>query len=219
MVHCNNGTSDLDAWVKLFGETAALVGANPSKAELYDALYGAALEGEADGGGLAVCNYLSGEHITGFAEGRPLLVRTPDSRFTPANLLRSLLMSSLATLRIGMDILAGEGVKIDRLLGHGGLFKTKVVGQKLMAGALRIPVAVMESAGEGGAWGIALLAAYAICKREDEDLEDYLADKVFAGLAADCVQPNAADAAGFERYMERYKALLKVERKAVEAVR
>jgi sugar (pentulose or hexulose) kinase len=219
MVHCNNCTSDLDAWVRLLGEAAAAVGAKPSKPELYDALYNAALEGEPDGGGIVSCNYLSGEHITGFTQGRPLLVRTQDSRFTLANFMRSLLLSTMATLRIGMDILTvREGVKLDRLLGHGGLFKTRGVGQKLMAGALNVPVAVMESAGEGGAWGIALLAAYAVQKTQGETLETYLAGKVFAGLAVDCVLPDAADTSGFERYMARYQSALAIEKNAVEVL-
>jgi len=216
MVHCNNCTSDLDAWVRLFGEAADVLGMNASATELYSALYGAALTGDKDGGGLVACNYLSGEHLTGFHEGRPLFARTPDSQFTLANFMRTLLFSAVATLKIGMDILVdGEGVALEKLLGHGGLFKTPVVGQTLMAGALNIPVAVMESAGEGGAWGIALLAAYAVQKGADETLEAFLAHRVFAGYAVTCIQPDPADVAGFASYLTRYRALLEVERRAV----
>jgi len=216
MVHCNNCTSDLDAWVNLFGETAAELGITVSKTDLYGTLYGAALSGDKDCGGLLACNYLSGEHTTGFHEGRPLFVRTPDSRFTLSNFMRTHLFSAMATLKIGMDILTeGEGVELEHILGHGGLFKTALVGQTLMAGALGIPMAVMESAGEGGAWGIALLAAYAVQKEADESLEAFLSEKVFSGYAVTCIEPDQADVAGFGNYLARYKKLLEVERAAV----
>ena len=217
MVHCNNCTSDFDAWVKVFGTAAAKMGADCSKSALYDTMYNAALAGDKDSGGIVSCNYLSGEHITGFHAGRPLVLRTPDSSFTFENFMRSLLFSSMATLKIGMDILTGnEGVKVNQLLGHGGLFKTKLVGQTLMAGALNMPVAVMESAGEGGAWGIALLAAYAAQKGDAETLDDFLAKKVFANSDITRTEPDEADVQGFEVYMKRYKAILAVERAAVE---
>ena len=216
MVHCNNCTSDFDAWVGLLGQAMTLMGVPPKKPVLYDTLYQAALSGDPDGGGLVSVNYLSGEHITGFREGRPLFARTPDSSFTLENFMRVLLLSSMATLKTGMDILTGgEGVSITKLLGHGGLFKTPVAGQKLMAGALNIPVAVMDSAGEGGAWGIALLAAYAVCKDGDESLERFLADKVFSDSAVSVINPDPADAEGFKTYMARYNAALSVERAAV----
>ncbi|MCL2843114.1 MAG: FGGY-family carbohydrate kinase [Oscillospiraceae bacterium] len=216
MVHCNNCTSDLDAWVRLFGEAMGALGMNPSATELYGALYGAALTGDKDSGGLVACNYLSGEHLTGFHEGRPLFARTPDSAFTLPNFMRTLLFSAMATLKIGMDILVdGEGVTLEKMLGHGGLFKTPVVGQTLMAGALNIPVAVMESAGEGGAWGIALLASYAVQKGADETLEAFLADRVFSGYTVTSIQPDPADVVGFASYLTRYRALLEVERAAV----
>ena len=217
MVHCNNCTSDFDAWVKVFGEAAAQMGADYTKSELYNTMYKAALTGDKDCGGIISCNYLSGEPITGFHAGRPLVVRTPDSSFTFGNFMRSLLFSAMATLKIGMDILTdNERVIVNQLLGHGGLFKTKVVGQTLMAGALNVPVAVMESAGEGGAWGIALLAAYTVQKSGAESLEDFLAKKVFANSAVIRTEPDKADIQGFEAYMKRYHAMLSVEQAAVD---
>jgi len=216
MIHCNNCTSDLDAWVKLFGETLALMGVEASASDLYGTLYRAALTGDKDGGGLVACNYLSGEHITGFHAGIPLLARRADSQFTLPNFIRTLLFSAMATLKMGMDILVeGEGVALEQLLGHGGLFKTPLVGQTLMAGALGLPVAVMESAGEGGAWGIALLAAYAARDDRAESLEAFLTGRVFADFETISVRPDEADTAGFASYLERYKAFLEVERKAI----
>ncbi|MDR2163685.1 MAG: ATPase [Clostridiales Family XIII bacterium] len=239
MVHCNNCTSDIDAWVRLFGEAAALLGANTDRPALYDALYRQALAGDSDCGGLLSYNYLSGEPITGFDEGLPLLLRVRDARFTFANLSRSLLFSAMATLRIGMDILTdNEDVLIDRLLGHGGLFKVKGVAQSLMSSALGIPVSVMETAGEGGAWGIAVLAAYSAQRASGvatapgspspspqtdastgaatvESLEEYLENRVFAGMERTEAEPDSRDAEGFAAYLERYKAGLAVERAAV----
>jgi len=195
------------------------MGAAPDKTDLYRTLYQAALRADPDGGGLVSVNYLSGEHTTGFHEGRPLFVRTPDSRFTLENFMRTLLFSSMATLRIGMEILTHrEGVTLSKLLGHGGLFKTAVVGQKLMAGALNIPVAIMESAGEGGAWGIALLAAYAVCREGTETLESFLENKVFSGSAVATIEPDPADVQGFDAFLKRYKAALTVERTAVDYI-
>ncbi len=217
MVHCNNCTSDLDAWVKLLGEFAQALGAAPDKDALYGAFYQSALAGEAACGGLLSYNYCAGEHLTGFAEGRPLFARLPDSRLTLANFARTLLFSTMATLRLGMDILTGEEqVKLEQMLGHGGLFKTKLVGQKLMAGALGVPVSVMESAGEGGAWGIALLAAYMLRRQPGEALEAYLAARVFAANAGVRVEPDEADVQGFAAYLARYKEGLAIERAAVE---
>jgi sugar (pentulose or hexulose) kinase len=217
MVHCNNCTSDSDAWVGVFGEAIELFGVHPDKGELYGALYNKALAGEADGGGLLTYNYYSGEPITGFEEGRPLLTRLPDSRFTLANLMRSILFSTMATLKIGMDILTEkERAQVDRFLGHGGFFKTEGVGQRLMASALGIPVAVMPSAGEGGAWGIALLAAYMANRGDAETLEGYLENRVFAENAGICLDPDQADAAGFAAFMERYQNGLNIERAAVD---
>ena len=220
MAHCGNCTSDLDAWLGVFGDAMALMGSVPDKTELYRALYNAALRGDPDAGGLVSVNYLSGEHMTGFHEGRPLFARSPDSRFTLENFIRALLFSSMATLKIGVDILTeGEGVKLTKLLGHGGLFKTALVGQKLMAGALNIPVAVMDSAGEGGAWGIALLAAYSVCKKEGESLESFLENRIFSGAEVITVEPDPSDVAGFGAFLTRYKAALSVERTAVSELK
>ena len=220
MVHCNTCTSDLDAWVKLLGEMAAAAGAPLAKPALYDLFYEKALEGEADCGGLVSYNYYSGEPVTGLAEGRPLMVRRPDARLTLANLARVQLYAAMATLKLGMDILfEGEGVQLDTLLGHGGLFKTPVVGQRLLAGALGVPVAAMETAGEGGPWGMALLAAYMLEKRPGETLEQYLANRVFADAKGAVQRPREEDCAGFARFMEDYKTGLAVERAAVEALR
>jgi sugar (pentulose or hexulose) kinase len=217
MVHCNNCTSDLDAWVKLFSEVIALSGGIIEKSALYDALYYKALEGDADGGGLLSYNYYSGEPVTGLDHGRPLFVRMPDSRFTLANFMRVLLFSTMGTLKFGMDILTEkEQVRIDRLMGHGGLFKTKGVGPRLMAGALDTPVAVLDSAGEGGAWGIALLAAYMALKHEGETLETWLAKKVFAVNFGVSAEPDVKDVESFKTFMERYTAGLHIERAAVD---
>ncbi|MDR3114402.1 MAG: ATPase, partial [Treponema sp.] len=189
------------------------------KPALYDALYGKALEGDADGGGLLSYNYYGGEPITALEQGRPLFIRTPDSRLTLGNFMRTLLYATMATLKIGMDILMEkERIRLDRLLGHGGLFKTKGVGQRLLASALNVPVAVMESAGEGGAWGIALLAAYLSLKGETETLEGFLGDKVFARAAGELVKPEAKARQGFADFMKRYEAGIAIERAAVECL-
>lgn len=220
MVHCNTCTSDLDAWVKLFSELLNKSGANVSKPALYDMLYNAALEGESDCGGLVNFNYFSGEPVAGLAEGRPLFVRMPDADFSLANFMRAQLFSTMATLRMGMDILfEKENIKLHKLLGHGGLFKTKLVGQKLMAGALNVPVSVMKTAGEGGAWGIALLAAYCANRAEGETLEDYLNNKVFSENAGSTVEPDENDVKGFNAFMKKYKAASAAEKAAVEALK
>ena len=220
MVHSNNCTSDLNAWVDLFGEFTQALGVEVSQSRLFETLYQQALTGEADGGGLLAYAYLSGEHITHMEEGRPLFVRTPESRFTLANFMRTHLFSSLGALRIGLDILfVQEQVKIDQILGHGGFFKTREVGQKMMAAAMNVPVSVMETAGEGGAWGIALLAAYMLHKAKDESLEAYLSNKVFAGENSVTIAPDPRDVAGFTTFMERYKKGLGIERAAVDGLR
>ena len=217
MVHCNNCTSDLNAWVGIFQEFAGLLGAPADLPHLFELLYRQALAGDADGGGLLAVNYLSGEHITHFEEGRPFFARSPESRFTLANFMRTHLFSSLGALKIGMQILAEqEQVQVDRILGHGGFFKTPLVGQKIMAAALNVPVAVMETAGEGGAWGIALLAAYRLNRQPGQSLEAYLASQVFAGENGQTIAPDPADVQGFAAFMERYKRGLGIERAAVE---
>jgi sugar (pentulose or hexulose) kinase len=219
MVHANNCTSDLNAWIGLLKEVTQTLGVEVEPSRLFEMLYQKALEGDADCGGLLAYNYISGESITHFEEGRPLFVRTPESRFTLANFMRSHLFSSLATLKIGLDILLDqEHVTIDQVLGHGGFFKTKQAGQKMMAAAMNVPISVMETAGEGGAWGIALLAGYMIHKSAGEPLEAYLCNRVFAGEASTTVAPDARDVDGFAAFMDRYKKGLIIERTAVDAL-
>jgi sugar (pentulose or hexulose) kinase len=219
MVHANNCTSDLNAWVGLFREFAEALGVEISQSKLFEMLYQQGLKSDADAGGLLAYNYLSGESITDLIEGRPLFIRTPESRFTLPNFMRTHLFSSLGTLKLGMDILfEQEKVQIDQLLGHGGFFKTPEVGQRMMAAAMNVPVSVMETAGEGGAWGIALLASYLINKSNQQTLEDYLSNRVFAGEASSTIAPNPADVEGFAQFMERYKRGLGIERAAVEGM-
>ena len=218
MVHCNNCTNDTNAWVGVLGETARLFGANPEPGELYVRLYETSLEGDADCGGVLVCNYLSGEGVTHMDAGRPLVARTPETKFTLANFFRAQLYATMATLKLGMDILAEEGVAIDSLTGHGGLFKTPVVGQRYMAAACGAPVTCMETAGEGGPYGMALLAAYLLSRGDGETLESFLSQRVFAGVSGSTVRPESADLEGFNTYIRRYKALLEVEKKAAEVL-
>ncbi len=219
MVHCNTCTSDLDAWVKVFDELLRAAGKTLSKPQLYDMLYAKALEGEPDCGGVLSYNCYSGEPVVGLEDGRPLAVRDPNSRLTLPNFMRAQMYAAMATLQIGMDILfQEEQVTLTKLYGHGGLFKTRGVGQRLMAGALNVPVAVMETAGEGGPWGMALLAMYCKEKAPNESLQDFLAEKVFKNAAGDCVSPLPEDREGFEKYIRRYKAGLAIEKAAVEAL-
>ncbi len=217
MVHCTNGTNDSNAWFSLLDEAARLFGAHPGD-ELYPKLYEKSLEGDADCGQVLVCNYLSGESVTHVNAGRPMVVRRPDSRFTLANFLRATLYSTMATLKIGMDILADEGVAIDSLTGHGGLFKTPVVGQKFLAAACNAPVTCMQTAGEGGPYGMALLAAYAAQKNAGERLEDYLNDRVFGNTPGSTVTPDPADVAGFSAYVQQFHRLLEVEKEAIDKI-
>ena len=217
MVHCNNCTSDLNAWVGLFKEFSEAMGIEVDMNKLFSTLYNKALEGDSDCGGLLAYNYFSGEHITGFEEGRPLFVRTPESKFNLANFIRVHLFTSLGALKTGLDILLKEeGVKVDEMLGHGGLFKTKEVGQKIMAAAIDAPVSVMETAGEGGAWGIAVLAAYMLNKTENQSLDDYLNEKVFVGKMGTKISPDSKDVVGFNEFMKRYTKGLAIERAAVD---
>jgi len=217
MVHCNNCTSDLNAWVGIFKEFAESMGMKVDMNELYGTLYRKALEGDADCGGLLAYNYFSGEHITGFEEGRPLFVRTPSDNFNLANFMRVHLFTALGALKTGLDILLKEeGVQVDEMLGHGGLFKTKGVGQRIMAAAINADVSVMETAGEGGAWGMALLASYMLHKEEGETLPAFLEKKVFAGQEGTKEAPGKEDVEGFDRFMERYAKGLAIERAAVE---
>ena len=220
MVHSNNCTSDLNAWVELFHEFSAALGVQLTQPGLFEILYREALAGDKDGGGMLAYNYLSGEHITHFEEGRPLFVRKPESRFTLSNFMRVHLFSALGALRIGLDILfEQEQVQIDQILGHGGFFKTREVGQKFMAAAMNVPVSVMETAGEGGAWGIALLASYMLHKAANEPLEAYLVNRVFAGQNGTTIAPDPEDVDGFMAFMERYKRGIIIERAAVDGLK
>lgn len=217
MVHCNNCTSDLNAWVNIFKEFSENLDAKIDLSQLFDLLYSKALGGEPDCGGLLAYNYYSGEHITGFDEGRPLFVRSSGSNFNLSNFMRVHLYTSLGALKAGLDILLKqERVKVDVLLGHGGLFKTKEVGQKIMAAAVNTPVAVMETAGEGGAWGIAVLAAYMSNRVEGETLEYYLNNTVFSGREGKIVKPEMKDVKGYEVFSKRYHEGLAIERAAID---
>jgi sugar (pentulose or hexulose) kinase len=218
MAHSNNCSSDLNAWIGLFDEFSKAMGMEVDMNKLYGTLYHLALHGDSDCGGLLAYGYLSGEHITHFKEGRPLFVRSADSNFNLANFMRVHLFTALGALKIGMDILLKqEEVKLDEILGHGGLFKTKGVGQSIMAAALNVPVSVMETAGEGGAWGIALLASYMINKADNEKLEEYLSHKVFAEKAGLTMSPDPKDVTGFEHFMKRYTKGLAIQRAAINA--
>ena len=220
MAHSNNCTSDLNAWIGLFREFVDALGVEISQSKLFEMLYKKALTGDPDGGGLLAYNYFSGEPITHLEEGRPLFVRTPESRFSLSNFMRTHLFSALGTLKIGLDILfEQEQVKIDTVLGHGGFFKTEEVGQKMMAAAMNVPVSVMETAGEGGAWGIALLASYMLRREEKETLEAYLSNRVFAAENSTTIAPDPRDVHGFTVFMERYKEGLPIERAAVDTLK
>ncbi|HEY0188687.1 MAG TPA: FGGY-family carbohydrate kinase [Cellulomonas sp.] len=217
MVHCNNGASELNAWAGLFGEFATALGAPASADAVFGALFRSALDGEADGGGLLAYNYLSGEPITGLDEGRPLFVRTPDSRLTLANFMRTQLCSAFGTLSLGMRVLAGEGVGLDAMFAHGGMFKTAGVAQRLLAAAIGAPVAVGETASEGGAWGIAVLAAY-LGEADRLPLDVYLTTRVLGDAVPEVVRPDPADVAGFAAFLDRYTAGLAIERAASAAL-
>ena len=220
MSHANNGTSDLNVWVGLFGEFAKLMGYSVDMGELYSKLYTNSLEGDADCGGLLAYGYYSGENITMINEGRLAFLRTPESRFNLANFMKAHLYTSLGAVKMGLDILMeDEKVKVERIMGHGGFFKTKGVGQRYLAAAVGAPVTVMDTASEGGAWGIALLAAYLIDKKEGEKLEDYLENRIFGELAGETIAPCEEDKKGFDIFMERYKAGLAIEKKAIEVMK
>lgn len=211
MVHCNNFTSDIDAWVKLFAEVLTTMGADFKKYELYDKLYAMALEGDPSCDGLVAYNYYAGEPITGLEEGRPMFARMPSSKMSLANVMRTLVFSAMGTLKIGMNILTEEEkIEIKSLLGHGGFFKTKDICQSLMASALNVPVSVMESAGEGGAWGIALLAAYMLNPKDT--LEKYLEAEIFKGNKGSTIAPTEADKIGFDGFMKNYVSALEAEK-------
>src|SRR4051794_26641398 len=217
MVHCNNGASELNSWVGLFAEFAAALGAQVDSSTIFETLFTAALNGAPDGGGLMAYNYLSGEPITELEEGRPLFLRSPDGTFNLANFMRTHLFASLATLRIGMDVLQkNEGVRLDRMFAHGGLFKTKGVAQGFLAAAIDTHVSVGEVAAEGGAWGIAMLAAFRTSRTSGQSLVDFLNTQVFADSNLETAEPDPVDVAGFDAFIQRYVAALPVERAAVE---
>lgn len=216
MVHCNNCTSDINAWVKLFKEYQELLGIPVDMNEIYGKLYNHALTGNADCGGVLAYNYISGEPVAGLADGRPMIVRSANDKFNLANFIRTNLYATVAVLKLGNDVLfKEEQVKVDRITGHGGLFKTPGVGQRVLAAALNSPISVMETAGEGGAWGIALLAGYLINNHRNLSLADYLEEVVFAGNTGVEIAPTAEDVEGFNRYIEVYKAGLAIEHAAV----
>ena len=218
MAHANNCTSDYDAWIQLFGQAAEALGVEVSAGDLYRRLLPMALQGDPDGGGLLAYGYVSGEHITGFSEGRPLFARSSNSRFTLANFMRCHLFTALCALRTGLNILTEEeGVEVDEIRGHGGFFKTAEVGQRIMAAATGIPVSVLETAGEGGAWGIALLAAYLMRADDDTSLPDFL-NRVFADSMGEAIRPDPADEDGFNQFFERYHKGLDIEQAAVESL-
>lgn len=217
MSHANNGTSDLNAWVDLFGEFAELMGYETTKGELFEKLYTNSLSGDYDCGGLLAYGYYSGENITMLNEGRLAFLRTADSRFNLANFMRVHLYTSLGAVKLGLDILMEkEKVKVERITGHGGFFKTPGVGQRYLAAAVNAPVTVMDTASEGGAWGIALLAAYLTDKKENEKLEDYLENRIFAGMSGVTAEPQPEEAEGFALFMEHYKKGLEIEKAAIE---
>lgn len=219
MVHCNNCTSDINAWVELFSQFAKAIGADWDKGTLFPLLFEKALAGDPDCGGLLAYNYYSGEGVTDLDEGRPIFARRPDAAFTLENFMRTHLLSALATLKIGLDILTGEEqVAVEKLFGHGGFFKTPGVGQRLLSAAVKAPVSVMETAGEGGPYGMALLAAYFLQKRKDETLDDYLENRIFAQARSATITAEPEEIAGFDQFLRRYRRALPIERAAVETM-
>ena len=216
MAHSNNCTSDYDAWISLFGQAAGALGMDVSTPVLYDTLLNLALKGDPDCGGLLSYGYISGEHMTGFSEGRPLFVRSSGSRFTLENFIRTQLFTSLCALRTGLNILTDEeGVKVDEIKGHGGFFKTAEVGQKIMAAATNTPVSVLETAGEGGSWGIALLASFMVREHKNDSLPVFL-EQIFGDSIGIAVKPDPVDVVGFQRFFDRYHEGLVIEQAAVD---
>jgi len=216
MVHCNNGASEIDAWAQIFSQFSQRAGYPVQMNSVFEVLFSVALEGDPDGGGLLAYNYLAGEPITGLAEGRPVIVRTPDSRLTLENLMRTLIMSSFATLSLGMRILADEDVRVESMFAHGGIFATEAVAQRLLAAALDAPVSVGSTAAEGGAWGMAVLAAYAVDSR-GLGLTDYLSTVVFKETEIVTISPDTEDLAGYAKFLAAYERGLAIQRTAIEA--
>lgn len=216
MAHSNNCTSDFNAWVSLLGQAAEALGMTVDQTTLFETFMNKALAGDPDCGGLLSYGYISGEHMTGFSEGRPLFARSSDSRFTLENFMRTHLFSALCALRTGLNILIDdEKVQLDVINGHGGFFKTRGVGQKIMAAATNTPVAVLETAGEGGPWGMALLASYMVSEKRQQTLPEFLKE-VFADGKSDLVKPDPTDVKGFNEFFRRYHRGLAIERAAVE---
>jgi len=218
MVHCNNCTSDINAWVEMIGQAISVFGYEVSKNELYTRLFECALEGDVDCGGLLSFNYYSGEGVTDLDEGRPIFLRTAGSKLTIQNFMRNHLLSALATLKIGLDILQKEGVQIQKIYGHGGYFKTPIVGQRMLSAAVGTPVSVMETAAEGGPYGMAVLAAYEVRDDKTVTLEQFLEEKVFADCNESTIMATDADIAGFSVYLSRYKRALPVEKEAIASL-
>ena len=217
MVHCNNCTSDINAWVNIFKDYIELTGQKADMGELFTNLFNVALKGDPDCGGLVTYNYISGEPVTDLADGRPLVVRSANDKFTLANFMRANLYGAVAVLKIGNDILLkDEKVNVDRITGHGGFFTTPVVGQKILAAALNSPISVMKTAGEGGPWGMAILASYLVNNKNHQSLADYLDNNVFAGNTGSEVKPDPADVDGFNKYIENYKKGLEIEKAATK---
>ena len=219
MVHCNSCTSDINAWISLFREFAELMGFRTDSHDVFTRLFQKAMEGEKDCGGIVSFNYFAGEPVTGLSEGRPMLIRTPDAKLNIANFMRAQIYASMETLKAGMEIMNREKVAIDEVYGHGGLFKTAGVAQKLLAAAIHAPVTVMETAGEGGAWGIALLAEYTLFRNHNESLEDYLQNRVFSGMNKITEVPDPEDEKGFDRYMEQFMNCIPAQKAAVEGLK
>ena len=219
MVHCNSCTSEINAWVSLFQEFGEIMGFKTDAGEVFTRLFKKSLEAEKSCGGIVSFNYFAGEPVTGLSEGRPMLIRTPGTKLNMADFMRAQIYASMETLKYGMEIMAREKVAIDRVYGHGGLFKTEGVGQNYLAAAIHAPVTVMETAGEGGAWGIALLAQFTVRRNDGETLEDYLDQHVFAGMKQKTVSPDAEDEAGFDQYMERFIACIPAQKAAVEGLK
>ena len=216
MVHCNNCSGEIDAWANIFTSFCKAMGMDVSIYKVLDKMFETAMAGDKDCGGLVAFNYLSGEVITGLDAGKPLFLRGPEAKFTLENFTRAQLCSAAATLSIGMEILADENVKVDKILGHGGYFKAPVAGQKIMSAALGAPVSVMKTAGEGGPWGVAILASY-MKNKNGRTLEDYLDEVVFSSGDSFEVKPDPEDIKGFEEFMANYKKSLAAEKAAVEA--
>ena len=220
MSHANNGTSDLNAWVSLFGEFAQLMGIPADPGSLFEKLYTNSLQGDPDCGGLLAYGYYSGENITMLNEGRPVFLRTPESRFNLANFMKAHLYTSLGAVKMGLDILMKEEkVEVERITGHGGFFKTRGVGQRYLAAAVHAPVTVMDTASEGGAWGIALLALYLVERAQGETLEAFLEKRIFSGMSGMTITPEAEEIEGFEKFMEHYRTGLAVEKAAIASMK